>query len=293
MKLNVIIRKMSEIFLVLVVFALLSLTYFYWQPYDKCLIQPELIVDKITILDFITRIIFYLLYFSSIILIVSKLFKSEFDYRFKQSKVKIVKLYLMLFAVRLLFDIITYVIKRAASGGEFAIFGVSLILESLFDIVIIAVTICLLCHKNYAERTIARKVLTVVSVVFVILLLSLLIMQYSQCMKLYNERISEWKYEIEYCRLYRDIVVNFSAVLLAYCLLKHKNHRDNNRAFKTFSVSVIRSLLIVLVFILLNFAKTVILPYSTIKSVSSAEGITTNISRAEGYEDAFEIDNWY
>lgn len=293
MRFSVIIRKLSELFLTLIIFALLSITYFYWQPYDKCLFQPALIIDKIVIFDFITRIIYYLLYFSSIILVAVKLFKSEIDNHFKQNKVNLFKLYLSVFAIRLLFDIITYVIKRITSSGEVTIIGVFLILESLFDIIIVTVILRWLCAKECAERTTARKVFIVVSVVLVTVLLSVLIMQYSACMELYNESISAWKYEIEYCNLYRDIIINFSAVLLAYGLLKHKKHIDNKKPFRDFCTALIRVFCIICIFALMNMIKVFILPYSTIKSVSSAGNLTTNIERAEGYADAFEIDDWY
>lgn len=92
------------------------------------------------ILNFITLTIFYLLLFTSLLVIVSVLFKSKIARPVKANTKLILKYYLFAFLLRLLFDLITTVLISFISS-----LLVTILVNALFDAVIVLFTV------NYSE----------------------------------------------------------------------------------------------------------------------------------------------
>lgn len=285
--------KFEKIFLSLILIAVTEITYFYWQPYDKCLIQPSIIIDKLFVLDLLSRFIYYLLFFSVIIFVLSMLFEKKI---FKTNNTKkipsYIKFYLIAFGTRVLFDVLEYFISRIFVIGSISILVNHIILESIFNILTIVICIRILFIGDLAKKTKTRTICLYISIVAIIILLVCLLIEYVNCFELINIGKQTWIYKLYFCNLYRDILICFSTILIAYMLLKHKDYIGYN-LFKSFFVMIIRILSIVLLFCLINYAKFIILPHSLINSIYSVDNEIIKIERITSYYDAHDNSNWF
>lgn len=286
MKTNIAINKLGKILLTIIIFSLLAITYFYWQPYDKCLFQPVLTIDTIIILDFITRLLYYLLYISSIIFIISMLFKSKLNLLYKKDKIEIAKIYFIILFIRFIFDFIIYILNKLVLNDLGKVILIFLLLESTFNITVIIIAIRKICFTKAANKTLLRKWFAISSAVLITTSLCLITYEYIKCYSFLDSDIQVWENKLYCCNLFRDIIVNSSAVIIAYAILMHKDHKTQ-RPFKEFSIITLRISLILGAFILINLLKFIVLPHSMIKSIDSIDGTVTEINRVISYDDAY------
>lgn len=291
MKTSKTIQRFGGLFLILVALALLAGTYFYWQPYDKCLIQAASNSDKTIILDFISRIIYYLLYFSALLFILLSIFKSKNNI-IRQNKVEYIKTVLYLFAIRIVFDIISYSINKIIPDDTSAKLINFAFVESVFNVIVIIMIFYKFTLNTYAKMTILRKVYIAVSAIISMFVVCFVAVSYIKSKKIIESNILADEYNIYILNMIRDIVINFSAIFVLYGLFEQRK-QTVEKPFKEFSLVLLRFLLIMAVFLLLNFVKFIVLPQSMIKEISSIDGVLTDIERIVSYEDAYQPDDWF
>lgn len=287
MNCNQIIKKSGEMFLTLVATVLLSGTYFYWQPYDKCLFQAVMTVDKTTVLDFVTRLIYYAIFFSAIIFISCSLFKNGLDARTKEGKRVLIKLYSALFGVRILADIVIYLLNLIIGTGETEIFLIFMLLESLFDIAVVVIASRTVTSNTKSKLTKSRKIYLIIALILSVAAFAALSVVYNACKNVYQTNITIWEYNLYYCNMIRDALVLFAAIFVEYGLRKHKSD-TKERPFKVLSRFFAKLFAVLLVCLIVNGVKFFILPQSMVKFIQSGDGTVVYIERITDYKDAYE-----
>lgn len=285
MKASRIINKLGNMGVSLAFFISLTVLYFFWQPYDKCLIQTASGFDKLVIVDIISRFIYYIIYFSSILMVVRMLFKTKFAVELSFKKT-LTKLYFCQFAVRIIFDTIIYLFSKIVVNDKAVILVVFLILESIYNMFVIALTMKFFVDTAPAKRTRQRRFFIALSVTIVLFLLTVLVIESIKCLNIFGMDNESTENKLYYSNALRDVVVSFSSILILYSLYKHKSH-SIEKPFKVLCVMTIRIFAVFIIFIIINAAKFLVLPHSMITTISGS-GETAEFIRVKNYDDTYK-----
>lgn len=285
-----ILENGSKIFLPFVAIVLLSLTYFIWQPYDKCLFQITMAFDKITFIGFATRVIYYLVFFSALILINVSLFKNNLSQQ-RITKKSLPKIYGTLFLFRAIADLVIYLVNRIIIDDFAMVFCDFVLVESIFNIAVILFIANKVIPHNQNKLTSKRKAIIIFLVAVAVILFVALIVMYVNCSKLLYENRQAWEYRLYLCNMIRDIINNSLAIAIIF-FAKADFAESEEPLLKSVSKVIIRLSAVLCLFVILNLAKFAVLPHSMIKTIKSVDGEVTSIVRVTDYKNAHETDDW-
>lgn len=283
-----IIDKINYLILVLFLFFVLSIGYFVWQPYNKSLFQIFNFSQNAGWFDLLTRVIYYIIYFVSMILIGIGFFAGKSLRGTKKYKSETIKFCIAFFCTRIAFDIIKYFVSQIIMSVVISVIICFDIIESLFDIAVLFFAF----HFMSKRKTKIEKKSVCNGAVLTMTVIILLAVGY---VKVVNSNYYDNR-DLFCMRLYelnmlRDIAVSFSAVITA-CGLFSFNTVQRQSGYKKFTVFFTRLWAILLIGSIIIATKALIIPQSVLYSVTTCEsesGETESITahRAKGYDDLF------
>lgn len=268
--------KIGSVFLLLIWDILIYITYFIWQPYSKELFNIPLdswIGDSdgfayaakayfsasfaSAIPGFITKFLFYILFFVSVVYITNTMFARQENLTRKELVKKSVKHIVLLFAVRIIFDIAA-LLSMFFNLTAFNIIY-CIVFAGCFDAAVIALTV-----RKFADtkrvRLFLRRKIALIAVLILFAVSAVLII--SGCMKSAGADNNERLFRFYLTVMFSDISFTFLTFMAFYCLFKHSAPNPESTKFRAFVRYSIRLGAVVMLFAVLYCAKLLILPHS-------------------------------
>lgn len=273
------VKSIGDYILLLVSMVALFVTYFIWQPYNKCMIQTGDSDIGSPVANFITRVLFYALCFAVVILFSLIIFERNEKIRFEIKSIEIAKTVAVMFALRIGVDVLNLIVISALRNEHKIATILASLLEIIYDVLLPTVPVAMLAYKR-SKQQINKFVAVGTTIIMIVATILYYFLFFAYC---YDSMI-ECKTEL--LAICRDTVFVFIAyvMLSSFYFLSNESSTNRNKG-KAF---IIRIVLIALVFAVVNFIKFAVLPVGMIRSTLSVDGMMTDVYRIESYSDMLQ-----